>query len=141
MWHYLTFLPCGVALIAQVTLSTGSARRTPTSHPWLIATTLWLGAWIATLLILYGRTEGSVVRDFALQREGGYLLGSAVMLSLPFIAVAVLCRFMFAAPHAASSTARIAVGVVALVGWLLSPGLFSVGWVGGCVFAGYSSCM
>lgn len=141
MWHYLTFLPCGVALIAQVALSTGTARRKPTSHPWRVATVLWLGSWFTTLLILYGPGEGSVVRDFVLQREGGYWLGSALMLSLPFIAVAVLRRFMFATPQAAPHIARVALGFAALAGWLLSPGLFSVGWVAGCVFVGYPSCM
>jgi len=80
-------------------------------------------------------------KDFVLQREGGYWLGSAVMLSLPFLAVAALRRFMFATPQTASLTIRVTLGVAALVGWLLSPGLFVVGWVTGCVFAGYPSCM
>ncbi|GCL62587.1 hypothetical protein [Pseudaquabacterium pictum] len=141
MWHYLTFLPCGVALFAQVALSTGNSWRVLSSHTWKTATALWLGAWIATLLILYGRGEGSVFKGFVLQREAGYWLGSAVMLSLPFIALAALRRFMFATPQAAPSTTRIALGLAALVGWLLSPGLFGVGWVAGCVFAGYPSCM
>ena len=141
MWTYLTFLPCGVALFAQVAITTGRSRHVLSSHPWKLATALWLGAWIATLLILYGRGNGSVFNGFVLQREGGYWFGSAVMLSLPFVAVAGLHRFMFATPQAASSTIRFALGVAALVGWLLSPGLFGVGWVTGCVFAGYPSCM
>jgi hypothetical protein len=141
MWTYLTFLPCGIALMAQVVLSTGTARRMPTSHPWRIAAALWLGAWLTTVLVLYGRGEGSVVRDFVVQREGGYWLGSAVMLSLPFIAVEALRRFMFATPEATRSTARAATSFTALAGWLLSPGLFGVGWVVGCVLAGYPSCM
>ena len=141
MWQYLTFLPCAIALIAQVGLSTGTARRMATNHPWRVAIALWLGSWLATLLILYGRSQGSIVGNFVLQREIGYWLGSAVMLSLPFIAVAALHRFMFATPQAAPSTARVALGTAALAGWLLAPGLFSVGWVAGCVFVGYQSCM
>ena len=141
MWQYLTFLPCGVALMAQVVLLTGTARRAPTSHPLKVAAALWLGSWLATVVILYGRSQGSIVRDFVLQREGGYWLGSAVMFSLSFIAVAALHRFMFATPEAAPSTARLALGIVALAGWLLAPGLFGIGWVAGCVFVGYQSCM
>ncbi len=141
MWHYLPFLPCGLALMAQVALITGTARRMSTSRTWVVTALLWLGAWFATLHILYGRTEGSIFRDFILLRDGGYWVGSAVMFSLPFIAVVAVRHFMLATPRVASKSAQVALGCVALAGWGLSPGLFSIGWVAGCLFAGYPACL
>lgn len=141
MWHYLTFLPCGIALVAQVVLFIGTARRMPTRHPWKVATALWLAAWLTVVLFLYASSDAPLSRDFALQRDGGYWLGSAVMLSLPFLAVAALRSFMFAPPRATPTTAFAGLASVALAGWLLSPGLFSFGWVAGCVVAGSTSCM
>lgn len=141
MWHYLTFVPCGLALLAQVALLTGTTRRKPTPQPWQVSAALWLAAWLTTVILLYARSDAALFSGIVLQREAGYWLGSATTLSLPFLALAALRHFMLVAPQAAPRTARNALAVVAAAGWLLAPGLFSAGWVAGCVFAGYASCM
>ena len=141
MWTYLTFVPCALALIALVALVTKSTSAGSTRSPWRVAAALWLLSWLATVVILYGRSQGSLLHHFIGQREAGYWLGSAVMLALPFFAVAGVGKFLLSAPAAAPQTTRVTLGAVALVGWLLTPGLFGVGWVTGCVILGYQACM
>ena len=140
MWHYITFLPCAVALFALVAVITKPSLSSPARSHWRLAAILWLLAWLSTVVILYGRGHGSLLHDFIPQRETGYWLGSAFMLALPVLAIAGLGTFLLSSPYRLQTT-RITLGVIALVGWLLTPGLFGVGWVTGCVFMGYHACM
>ena len=140
MWHYLTFLPSALALIALVAFSTRNSAASPSPAHWKLAAGLWLLSWLATVVLLYSRGTGSLLQDFVAQREAGYWLGSAVMVALPFFVVAGVSRFLQGTPRNAITT-RVALSTVALFGWLLMPGLFAMGWVTGCVLVGYQSCM
>jgi hypothetical protein len=77
---------------------------------------------------------------FVAQRDIGYFIGSALFLCAPFVVVSMLSlaarRFGLGKVAAGGSAL-----VLAAAGSIFIPSLFAAGWVIGCVFAGYPSCM
>ena len=140
MWHYLTFAPTAVALIVLVAVLAKLGRTPRAGKAWLAAVALSLISWGTTVVLLYSRGTGSLIADFVPQRDLGYWLGSAVLASAPFLVVTGVSRFLVRAPRVSSSLA-LALTPLAVLGWLVSPGLFAAGWVFGCVAFGYRSCL
>jgi hypothetical protein len=141
MWRWSVFAPAGalLLLLAWVAL----ARRDVTSRKHVAYLTLGLAllAWLSIVLPLRAPFFGSDENhDFVAQRDIGYFIGSFIFVCATFALVAALGiagrRF---------NLGKVATGLSALVlaatGFLFVPGLFATGWIVGCVFAGYSSCM
>jgi len=140
MWRIAVFLPaaCLLLLLAWATLA---RSKTPDpKHVVYLTVSLALLAWLSIVLPMHFQSRGIERGHFVAQRDIGYFVGSAVFLCAPFAVVSILSvaarRF---------NLGKMAAGVSALVlasaGLLFMPGLFAAGWVIGCVFAGYPSCM
>lgn len=138
MWTYLPFLPSAVALF---TLVVCMRMRKPLSTKtlWLLPAALALLSWLASVLIMHFEI-GPRPGGFVLRRDVGYWFGSALMMALPFFAVAALGRYLLNGPYQPQN-AKTALGVLAVVGWFLIPWLWAFGWLGGCMVTGYSSCL
>lgn len=140
MWNYALFIPVAVSLaLLAIKLthpqSTVSIRRAGT-----LAAILWALSWLAVLTILYAGPADGMENTFILRREGGYWVGSALFVALPFFAV-FLVGMTLRSMNWVQSAKRVAALSVAAAGWFFAPWLFFVGWVTGCVLMGYPSCM
>jgi hypothetical protein len=140
VWHYLTFAPSAVGLFVLVAMLAKLGQTLRADKVWSMAVVLWLVSWAATVALLYSRSNGSLINDFVPQRDLGYWLGSALLASAPFLIVTGVGQFLVRSPRIGSSLA-LALTPLAVLGWLLLPGLFTTGWVFGCVAFGYHSCL
>jgi hypothetical protein len=140
MWRITAFVPAAMLLVllAWVTLGRNEApSRKQTAY---LTLTLSLVAWISIVLPLQFQSVSFERYRFVAQRDIGYFIGSALFLCAPFVVVAILSlavrRFNLGKVAAGSSAL-----VLAAAGSIFIPGLFTAGWVIGCVLAGYPSCM
>ena len=140
MWRIAPFVPAAalLLLLAWVTIARREApSRKQTAY---FALVLSLLAWLSIVLPMQFQSVGSERHNFVAQRDIGYFVGSALFLCGPFALVAALslaAREIRLGKAAAAGSAM----VLAAAGFILVPGLFATGWLIGCVFAGYPSCM
>lgn len=140
MWRIAAFVPAAslLLLLAWMTLARREAPRR--QHTALLTVALSLLAWLSIVLLMQVQSGGIEGYRFVAQRDLGYFVGSAVFLCALFAVVAILSlaarRF---------NLNKVAAGGPALflasAGSLFMPGLFAAGWIIGCVFSGYPSCM
>jgi hypothetical protein len=138
MWNWWIFLPTGVMLLylawrLTLTSPTGGAAVAR------MATAAWAVSWISIVgfMLVAGRKS---TFEFVAQRDFGYYLGSAAFLAIPFVLVGLASSALNR--QAWGSTRKMVFAVAAAsLGIIFVPGLFFSGWVVGCVFSGYSSCM
>jgi hypothetical protein len=140
MWNYAFFAPAALLLALLAVSLTRANAEPPLRRAGLLALGLWLLSWLVAMLFLYGRSGANFASSFVPQRDLGYWSGSALLMSAPFLAVLAAGKLL---PRTglAKPFQRIAVLLVAGAAWLLTPWLFFVGWVTGCVTSGYPSCM
>ena len=141
MWRWSAFAPAGAFLLvlAWVALT----RRDVTSRRHIVYLTFGLAllAWLSIVLPLRAPFFGSGASyGFVAQRDIGYFIGSLIFVCAVFVIVSVL-----GVAGRRLSLGKVATGfsavLLAATGFVFIPGLFATGWVVGCVFAGYPSCM
>ena len=139
MWNYSAFAPAGVCLVGLAWWVSGAKQGLPIRRAISLGVGLWVLAWLGTLGYMALVGDGKP-RTFIAQRDVGYLIGSLIFISVPFLAVLMSSMVLRQAPLNATPKVLASLGIAA-VAWLFVPWLFYVGWIVGCVFAGYPSCM
>jgi hypothetical protein len=140
MWRIAPFVPAAASLLVLASLII--ARKEPLSRKGAayLALFLWFMAWLSIVLWMQSQSPGPEMYRFIAQRDIGYYLGSALFLLAPFAVVTTLSmhvrRFNMPLLRAAASALALATA-----GSIFVPALFATGWVVGCVFTGYPSCM
>lgn len=140
MWRIAPLVPAAtlLLLLAWVTMT----RREVPSRKQTACLALVLSqlAWLSIALPMQFPSVGGERPHFVAQRDIGYFVGSALFLCGPFALVAALSLAARKAGLGRVAAAASAM-VLAAAGSILIPGLFATGWLIGCVFAGYPSCM
>ena len=140
MWRIEPFLPAAASLFLLAWIILARQRAPSYRNTAYLALGLWLLAWLSIVVWMKSQSVGSGESRFVAQRDIGYWIGSALFLLAPFAIVSTLAvgaRRLQMRVLAAGASAF----VLAAVGSVFIPGLFAAGWVVGCVFAGYPSCM
>ena len=140
MWRITAFAPAAALLLLLAWVTLG-LRETPSLKRTIyFALALALLAWLSIVFPLQFQSSAIGRYRFVAQRDIGYFVGSALFLCAPFAVVSMLSlaarRFQLGKAGAGSLGL-----VLASAGSIFIPGLISAGWIVGCVFAGYSSCM
>ncbi len=140
MWRIAAFVPAAslLLLLAWMTL----ARRELPSRKDITYLTVFLSllAWLSIVIPMQIQSGAIDSYRFVAHRDIGYFVGSAVFLCALFSLASILslaARKLNLGKIAAGGSAL----VIASACSLFMPGLFATGWVIGCVFAGYTSCM
>jgi hypothetical protein len=141
MWRIEPFVPAAALLLLLALAILARPRQPSHKVAAILALALWLLAWLSIVMWLKlqpGRTAD--VSRFVAQRDIGYYVGSALFLLAPFASVATLA---LAARRLKMSTLSRGASAVVLAGAgsVFIPSLFAAGWVVGCAFGGYPSCM
>ena len=140
LWRIAPFVPAAtlLLLLAWVTIT---RREVPSRKETVyFALILSILDWLSIVLPMQFQSVGGERHNFIARRDFGYFVGSALFLCGPFALVAALslaARRVGLSKAAAAGSAM----VLAAGGSILIPGLFATGWLIGCVFAGYPSCM
>ena len=140
MWNYALFVPAALLLGFLAVSVTRAGASLPITRASVLAFCLWLLSWFATVALLYAQSPGNLASSFIARRDLGYWSGSALLMGAPFVVVLAAGRLLTGTQWA-QATRRLAVLLLASALWFLTPWLFFVGWVMGCVALGYTSCM
>ena len=140
MWRITAFIPAAILLFLLACVTLGRHEAPSRKQIAYLTLTLSLVAWLSIILLIQFQSIGAERYRFVAQRDIGYFIGSALFLCAPFVVVAILSltarQFNFGKMAAGSSAL-----VLAAAGSIFMPSLFAAGWVIGCAFAGYPSCM
>ena len=139
MWRYELFVPTAVALVIAAGALSLPRREASLGRIWALVLVLAVASWSLVVAYLHFKSDAGAWH-FVARRDLGYWIGSLIFTTGPFLALAIMAPLMqhFAVPR----TALVAVLVIGVVlGIVFTPWLFYVGWVVGCVAAGYTSCM
>jgi hypothetical protein len=140
MWRITAFAPAALLLLLLAWVTLGRSRTPSRKHAAYLALALALLSWLSIVLPLQFHSGNFEKYRFVAQRDIGYFFGSALFLCVPFAVVSMLS---IAARR--PKLTKVAAGGLALAlasaGSIFIPGMFAAGWVIGCVFSGYPSCI
>jgi hypothetical protein len=139
-WNYAFFLPVAVALVLCVLTWRPADFRTNHARAVGIAAVLWILSSAMVLVLFWALAPSRFSRPMVPQRDFGYMIGGALALSLPFIASAMVFYVLTRLGTSSRATQLVAVCAGAAE-FLLVPPAFFAGWIFGCAFSGYRSCM
>jgi hypothetical protein len=137
---YTTFAPVAVGLLAACALLATSGGNPVLRRRIPAVAALWFVSSITVLVLVLAASSTESHFRFAAQRDVGYWVGAVVGLAVPFIVCAALA---YASPllHAKPQVRFLVLMFASAGPFLAAPQIFAVGWVAGCTFVLYPSCM
>jgi len=139
VWNFPLFAPAAACLVGLAWWLAGTKVAPSSGKSLLLAIGLWVLAWLATVGYI-ALTRESWPETFVAQRDLGYLIGSLLFIAAPFVVVLLTATLVRRTTMTEFVRVSVSIGT-AVVAWFFFPWLFLVGWIMGCVFAGYRSCM
>jgi hypothetical protein len=140
MLNYTLFIPAALLLAVLAVLLTRAHSATSLTRAGILTFVLWFASWLTVVSFLYARPSSTLLSSFSLQRDLGYLAGSAALMSIPFLAV-LACGSLLSSTQTTQLAKRVVALLVAGILCLSLPWFFFAGWVFGCAMLGGSSCL
>lgn len=139
MTTFLPFLPTAAFLALLVALEARSCAQ-PIARALAVAICLAETSWLTLVAAIYLPPDQDTIHLIVVQRDLGYWFGSAVLMMVPFLLVLAAGRLvaLVSWPQSIRVAAMLAVTVV---GWMVTPAMFAIGWIAGCVTTQYPSCI